>query len=999
MKKLLCLLLAVITCVSLLAGCKKPAPPAATDPTVTTDPTTPTTPTTPSDPTVPTVHTHSYGPWQTDTANHWQVCSCGEKRANAPHADGNADETCDACGYAMPLQEAPLATAEQLKQVVAVKTASAGGAITAHPGGRITYQIAITNNSAAAISVDVTDTLPANTLFVSGCNKVSGSALSWHIKRIEPGKTVTVTYLVSPDYTVKQVREAKTDIILKNTAAKVMDTPVAAPTKDIYVLETFNDTDKRRMEMAIDAMVTANLTAYNSSNQQHNTVALASMMYTVGFSTGLGMPTDLKEILTLIYEKAGENTSGGASGTGEENAVAATNLLDRVVPTLFGGTANPASKDHLVRGSRATQVQITDLISGDLLITSKGSDTKLYIVDGDKLVELGITAVTRAIDPATVLPNLPTSDQYVVLRPSVNLNTHYSLENDEFFNDYDKGEYTELEKALIATAETYLLRGDRAQYTDDNVGKGEYRWETAVRQPEDYTVDQYGYSNCAAFTHDVHWATYGVAPKAGYNGNTLTLNTTNNICNTASVSWNPETLTGGNKSTVYYYQCPIKTVNGKVVSLLTDAEKDTIMQQYISLLRPGDIICYRYNSGNSGHAMLYVGNGLIIHSSGSSYSATNKTDTHEATIRFMAVSELFDATISERRYMFTHERFAIVRPQNNTTVKLPENTVNRVTNMDGIIAEKVSSTALGKTVSCGDKVTYTFHIFNTNPEARPVVIADVVSDNATFLAESGNDNWVCDQNQVSLTLTVPADTRISVHYTVQVKDGLAAYTKLDGALATINGVRHKCYDTVVANTLTADQQKKIVDAVNTVKTMDVKELTSVQIANLIYKTAFGMDNIFGEGVVSYADLLNGSGKNNVGIFNDTINYSDASILTMTDANTSAPSKMVAPGLFGGQNVYRSSLGGETFYRYLNLANSPFRSRYFWEKDLVVGDLFLMKATTQDSLYIYIGNDTFVSLGAGHTLFSEQSVSARFGYAPAAAWKYLAVLRPSMALDI
>jgi signal peptidase I len=200
---------------------------------------------------------------------------------------------------------------------------------------------------------------------------VTGNSLSWNVKRIEPGKKVVLTYQVQPDYTIKQVRESEKDIILKNTAAKVMDKEVSAPAKDIYVLETFNATDIRRIEMAIDALVTANLTAKNSSNKPMSGITLVSMMYSVGFTAGVGLgTTDMDEVFTMIFEKAGEN-AGGSTGGGEDVTDTATNLLKRVPPHLYGGTAIPAAKDAQFRGARATEVTIQDLISGDLIFVKE----------------------------------------------------------------------------------------------------------------------------------------------------------------------------------------------------------------------------------------------------------------------------------------------------------------------------------------------------------------------------------------------------------------------------------------------------------------------------------------------------------------------------------------------------------------------------------------------------------------------------------------------------
>ena len=884
---------------------------------------------------------------------------------------------------------APMASSKQAKNLIVEKSASAGGAITAHPGGRITYTISITNNNKKAVAVKVSDTLPENTVFISGCETVDGNTLSWKVKKIEPGQTEKVTYTVKPNYTVKQVRDAKEDIILKNTSAKVAKIKVPAPAEDIYVLETFNATDIRRMEMAIDSLVTANLSAKNSANKPVSQLNLLTMMYYVGFTCGTNFGTsELDQILNMIYDN-GTTTpgSGGTSAGVEEVVETAQSLLARVVPTLYGGANVPAEKDKLFRGQRAKEVTIADLISGDVIVTEKEGEHKLYIVDGKNLVQLGKTQVTRQIDPTTVLPELPKSDRYVVIRPSIHMNVNLSLNEDEYFNDADKEGYTDLEKALIATAESYLLRGDRAQYTDDNTGKSLYRWESAVRQPEDYTVDQYGYTNCAAFTYDVHWATYGYSAKAkNSKDNTITLNTTANLAASAARGWNDETLTGANKSTIFHY-----TPEGAV----SDEEKAEKTKQICSLLRPGDIICIRRTTG-SGHAMLYVGNGLIIHSSGSNYSNANKTDTHEATIRFRAVMDLFDPDIAGKTsYVFNLKSFSIVRPQNNTTPKLTENAENRVEHMQGIIAEKVSSTAMGKTVNPGDTVTFTFYIFNTTKQEKQVVIKDELSRLTTFL--SATDGGKCADNVISWDLKIPADTRIPISYTVKVKDDVTPGSKIDGDKATVNGVLHKCFDTVVGHTLTTQEQTKLTETVYNIKKAN-PGLTTIALANRIYKTAFKVSNIFGSDVKSVADLINGSGTNNVGIFNDSANYSDPAIVVLTDINKSNPCQMVAPGLFGGHNVYTSSRSTDPFFRYMDMADNPLRSRYFWEKDLIVGDLLVMQGEETEVLYIYIGANTFVSLNA-EDLLADHTVTDLFGYAPSTDWLYTAVLRPSLVLDI
>ena len=894
---------------------------------------------------------------------------------------------CSVCGDVdIPLvgptwpEDVTFATAAQMANVVVEKKASAGGAVTAHPGGRITYKLLITNNNAEAINVHIEDAIPRGARLVSGCDYTSGRALYWVEKDIAPGETRVITYNVAPDYTINEIRASETDIILTNTDAKVMDVTVPAPVKDIWVLPTFNETDRYRMEMGIKALVNANLSAKNSGNNAYNRIYLIAAMYQVGFSAstafGSGNPD---ELFVNAFEKGTFKT---------------------VVPTLYGGTKVPASADSYMRGDRATSVTTADLITGDVIVVQRDGETKLYIYDGTYLVETGETAVTTNIDPIPVLQALPFSDKYFVCRQSFVIATAFSLESNEYYNDYDKQEYTELEKALVATAKAYLLRGDRTQYDDGSINPVQGRFEVLVRNPEDYTVDQYGYLDCSHFTYDLHWATYGYAAKAtNTSGSTVDYGTCKNMLDCIERGWNSTTLTGSNKSAIYYY---------KPTGNETDAEKEAIYQTFISRLRPGDIITYRYAGETGGHAMLYIGRGLLIHCTGSMYSKTNKQDTHEAAIRFMGVDELFDKSVNANRYLFDHSRFGIVRPQNLTTPKITENTANRVANLQGIVAEKVSSTAMGKTVNPGDEITYTFYVFNTNEEDKTIAIRDVLSEYVSFV--SATNGGTVSGNEINWNFTVPAGVRTAVSYTVKVNKGVAAYTAIDGSKATVNGVAHKCIDSYVANTLNAEQQQTLIDAINAVKNMDRTGLNAVQIAELIYKEAFGVEHIFGGQVTNERELVCGDtdknystkGKDNMGVFNDTWYYESSytTMVSLMDINTSAPAMMVAPGLYGGTLVYNSSYYSknygrdEKYTRYLSVNDTSLRSRLFWEKDLVVGDILMLGGSSSVYLYIYVGDNTMLYLSD----FSARSAQERLQYAPHSDWKYVAVLRPSMVME-
>ena len=160
-----------------------------------------------------------------------------------------------------------------------------------------------------------------------------------------------------------------------------------------------------------------------------------------------------------------------------------------------------------------------------------------------------------------------------------------------------------------------------------------------------------------------------------------------------------------------------------------------------------------------------------------------------------------------------------------------------------------------------------------------------------------------------------------------------------------------------------------------------------------------MDDLFGEGVTSLSTLIGNitddDSRENIGVFNDT-NYWNGAIVSLMDKNPSKPAMMVAPGMYGGIYVYSSSYQDEGYTRYRNMGNKTLRSRYFWEKDMVVGDLYFLKSSSASYFYIYVGNDTLINL----TNMQEYPALEWIQRAPdTSKWQYYAVLRPSMVLEL
>jgi len=162
----------------------------------------------------------------------------------------------------------------------------------------------------------------------------------------------------------------------------------------------------------------------------------------------------------------------------------------------------------------------------------------------------------------------------------------------------------ERQKALVATAESYYARGVYLQYDDTRAVTGNvvkppvYRWSRYyLNSPEDTTRQNITYTNCAKFTYDVYKEALGLD----------------------IVNWCTEMLIRDGTQEVYRYEVSFDE---------TPERKELVERTFTAALRVGDIIVNRHVRGG-GHAMLYVGNGNIIHSMGSrpgNYNYNEKKD-------------------------------------------------------------------------------------------------------------------------------------------------------------------------------------------------------------------------------------------------------------------------------------------------------------------------------------------------------------------------------------
>ena len=221
---------------------------------------------------------------------------------------------------------------------------------------------------------------------------------------------------------------------------------------------------------------------------------------------------------------------------------------------------------------------------------------------------------------------------------------------------------------------------------------------------------------------------------------------------------------------------------------------------------------------------------------------------------------------------------------------------------------------------------------------------------------------------LTANVSVAAGETKTVSYTVKATG--TSGNKIASPKSTVGGVLHTCPAIVIAETLTADQQKALLAAVEQFKNSNPDRLVNFDLANAIYVAAglaapFSEENVhsslFKTPLLSVRYELN----------RDSEYYS-----------------MVVPTMYGGRTYY-------TPQRYT--ANSKLnsdRSRLPREQGLVVGDLIVVKFSSSERLFMYTGEGNLLNLSSSALSDDTYSATVRL-MRMMSAGNYYAILRPSM----
>lgn len=799
------------------------------------------------------------------------------------------------------------------------KSVSHRTAETVSPGETLTYTVTVKNSGTKAAGVEIKDTLPAKTAYVSGNGTVSGRSVTL-TANVPAGGEAALTY------TVRVNADASGTIVApKATAGKLESESLVN-----YVGLTFNAIDRAYMAKGITAM------AYC---ENADPVSLAKYTYTVAFTKAPDLTGTPEELVALLFEE--KRTDAGDA------------LRGMVAPTLYGKKGG-VTADRF-RGAGAA-VARADLIAGDLLLQKSGETATLLIYNGTELIALNGKGTVQNTE--AVLSALGSADAYAVLRPSLSFTS-------AFANYVVPGNapLSEMQKALLATAEAYFYRGYRLQYDDTRMpgsyestsDRGEFRWQIGHYRPEDYTAERWGYTNCAGFTYDLYRTALGYDLGGLY--------TTAKLASFYA--------DGGKAGTAMYPYTYQPNANA------TTAERSRVEEEFFAGLQVGDLVVVRRNNGN-GHVMMYIGNHTVVHSGGSSFNYTKDQEVYEATIRYMNLSwYLFDK--DSANYIFRTDgyiqRLCVVRPLDKFNSSVPAETKNRMESLEGIVAEKLSGLGAGATVNVGDAITFTFRLRNVGDTAKTVAIRESLPAGTTLKTAPGA---TVDGKTLAWSVTVAPGATVEVSYTVLVSAGADVIHSTD---TTVGGVCHTCPPIQVRKTLTEAEQAALVAAVEALRKSNPKGLTGTALLNEIYRQA-GLE----------APFVNASGKeiDSATLRNALFTSNSKKTVWWLRANGDF-SDMLVPTLYGGRKYFTSQ-------QYTaNAKPNTDRSRLPRRHDLVVGDVVVLRFLSSEAMYLYVGGDKLVNLGKKTLDADAYTLDVRLMRLMSAGY-YYTVLRPSMGME-
>lgn len=475
-------------------------------------------------------------------------------------------------------------------------------------------------------------------------------------------------------------------------------------------------------------------------------------------------------------------------------------------------------------------------------------------------------------------------------------------------------EYTP-QQALYEVAYAFHRQGNQAKYNQKNSRR------EPTSSPEDATEQDVLVLDCSSYANSVYHETFGT--------NLLPTSVSPSTANYISYA---KSNVGKAADVVGYWENKDYT---------TQEEQQALLDQIRSNLQVGDCVVYRHGktSGTSGHVMVYVGNNIFLHSTGTDYNhASDPTKSYdkktageqnEGTVQILSADAVFTPNSSTpKRYLFyTTEAdstfsFCVLRPIARGLVPTNE-TQNRMS-LQGVDMEKSIDVGAYNTIYNNSQVTYTLRITNTsNTNLTGVTFNETLPQCCTFVGSQ--DGVSLSTGKLVWTGDVAKNSTVNVSYTVKVAANQTQAMVVSSG--KVNGVNLN----VIYNTIsykTQEQMQKVAQVALNYGNEGANFENPTEFVKTVYDQALGL-SLFDYTTVSSAltDVIDTS---------TNLRHTDTAI-----------SQMVAGYLYGGLDI---SAGWQT---------ETARVRLVEKANLAVGDVIIAEKGSMSMSAIYLGEGKLV----------------------------------------
>lgn len=535
----------------------------------------------------------------------------------------------------------------------------------------------------------------------------------------------------------------------------------------------------------------------------------------------------------------------------------------------------------------------------------------------------------------------------------------------------------EYQRALIATADSFLNRKDAIQYGNERLtylDKQNVLRSELYFKPEEATYNNNYYTTCSQFAYMLYYNTF--------------VDENNKPYQIKKGIINPEKL--GTIARYLYNLTLDANSQDIIVDHILDASDDDI-ERVLGKLEIGDIVIYRWNNDNSSHVFIYYGDDKALESFGGMYNFKEKKDTIETdnSVRIVSLNNLNDSDGMYYRMKQLNNNnvlnIAVLRPINeiiSKNYKVSQDTLTRE-KYSNLVVEGLPILKRFDSVNINEELKYEIKIKNIGDITyNDVNIFAYISPLTSYISSNIDPN--ISENMLNWKIDIPANKEVKISYVVKVKNDIKNYNKYINSYFILDSMKVNMSDVLIAANLKSEERNNVKDIISF---LSIKNYSNTQnFINEIYsklnkEVVLDDINTITSSIFNIESNVNIKNLVSLAVTNSIYGNQDhvqgyQTIYNLNKSSNSKYSKMLIDGLYGGiYSVYNNDFN-----------DNIKRLRYIKLSDFVPGDILVINnndignTLDQDGeirkMFIYSDNNTFYTIENEKVTKYNEELSAK-----------------------